>query len=307
MSEQGTDNLGEPGPDTSIDAAVAALLARDEAANDEGSDEVKQDVADEVVTPVAPEVRKYKVKVDGQDHEVDEQELINGYSFRARNTQEAQKLAEDKKAFIARDAETTEKLAKLNDILPKLEKIAQADLARYAGVDWDALKAEDPAQFTALRAEYDLDREKVDVIQRKQAETQNELQERRGREFQAFVANEFETLLEKRPEWKDEAVRTTDMKAITDYALEIGYKPEEVSNFYDHRAYLLLDKAAKYDAIMARVDKAKGRPTKTKTVAPGGRTVTTGTTEAAQTALNRVKKSGRVEDAVAALLARGGS
>lgn len=306
MSEQ-ADKVSEETPDPSIDAAVAALLARDNADTDEGSDEVKQDVDGEVETPVTPEARKHTVTVDGQDYEVDDAELKSSYSFRKRNTQEAMKLAEEKKAFAARDKEATEKLAHLNTILPKLERIAQADLARYDGVDWDALKAEDPAQFTSLRAEYDLDREKVEVIQRKQAETQNELQERRGKEFQAFVAQEFETLLEKRPEWKDEKVRTDDMKRITDYALETGYKPEEVSNFYDHRAYLLLDKASKYDAIMARVNKAKGKPPKTKTVAPGGRTVTTGTTEAAQTALNRVKKSGRVEDAVAALLARGGS
>ena len=301
MSDAAVDTP-ETGPTNEMDAAVAALLASD-ADNENGDTQDGSDTPE--LAPETPAVRKYKVKVDGEEHEVDEVELVNGYGFRAHNTRTAQQLAEEKKAFEARDREVTEKLTKLNGILPKLEELAEADLARYNGVDWDALKRDDPTTFTSLRAEYDLDREKVDVVRRKKQETQDELDGRRQKEFESYARGEYEALLVARPEWKDEAVLKTDMERIQRYATDAGYKPEEIANIYDHRAYVAFDKAARYDEIMARVDKARGKPSKVRTAAPGGRTLPATSSEAARAALAKARKTGSREDAVLALLTRG--
>jgi len=288
-----------------MDAAVAALLARDDAANDGGSDDGSQGGS----PPPNPDTpRKFKVTVDGEDREVEEAELLSGYSFRARNTQVAQKLAEDRKAFESKDREVTEKLERLTKALPEIEKLAEADVARYADVDWAALKKENPAEYASLRADYDIDRERLQTVQAERKRTEDELSERRETEFRSFAERQYETLLEKRPEWKDEKVRTKDMQAIAEYATTVGYTADEVAGIYDHRAYLLLDKALRYDALMERVNAAKnggGRP-KPKPAAPSGRTTPPGSgSERERTALGRLSKSGRMEDAVAALLARG--
>lgn len=304
MPDVAVDTPGT-GPTNEMDAAVAALLASEANADEDNGNGDTQDGGDKPgTTPDANPVRKYKVKVDGEESEVDEEELVRGYSYQAHNTRAAQKNAETARALESRDKEVTAKLEQLNRILPQLEQLADADLAQFADVDWDALKRDDPSQFASLRAEYDLAREKVDVVRRKREETHAELNGRRQQEFESYARQEYESLIAARPEWKDEAVMKRDMERITAYATSAGYRPEEIANIYDHRAYIAFDKAARYDEIMARVDEARGKPRKVRTAAPSGRTTTATGSEAARAALAKARKTGSREDAVLALLAR---
>ena len=48
-----------------------------------------------------PEVRTFKVKVDGEESEVDEQTLISGYQYAAHNTKKAQALADKERELAA--------------------------------------------------------------------------------------------------------------------------------------------------------------------------------------------------------------
>jgi len=64
---------------------------------------------------MAEEKRKYKVKVHGEEFEVDEDELIKGYQLQADYTRDKQRLEEEKKQWEAKLKESEERLKRLEE------------------------------------------------------------------------------------------------------------------------------------------------------------------------------------------------
>ena len=101
-------------------------------------------------------------------------------------------------------------------------------------------------------------------------------------------------MLELVPEWKDQRVWDKDRQSILAYGEKLGFTPDELKNATDPRAVIALDKARRYDELMAR----KPQPSK---VLRGPRVLGAGTQtpapKAHEQAARRLAKSGRVDDA----------
>ena len=67
------------------------------------------------------------------------------------------------------------------------------------------------------------------------------------------MKNEFDNMLDKIPEWKNEKVMNDERKEVINYAKSaMGYTDEEIANAVDHSAIVALRKAMKYDNLMKK-------------------------------------------------------
>jgi len=88
----------------------------DELEDDEEVEEEQTDVEEE-----APQLQKFTVKVDGQEVEVTQEELINGYSRQQDYTRKTQELSQQRKTIEQQQAELEQRDAIYSQLLPKME------------------------------------------------------------------------------------------------------------------------------------------------------------------------------------------
>ena len=122
---------------------------------------------------------------------------------------------------------------------------------------------------------------------------------------QQHLQHEAQALAKAFPHWSDAAVAKAEKAAIREYLAKTGFREDEIAHAGDHRAIVLANKARLYDELMAKgataVQKAKATPLKVEK--PGGNAEPTN--KRADEARARAARSGRAEDAAAALLAGG--
>lgn len=285
----------KPKPSTEPPATAQA----EPGASDEGEE------ADDAGNP-EDESPRYKVKVDGEEAEVPLDELLKGYSFSKHNTQTAQKLAAERKAFEAEQKEIRELTQQYRSVLPKLEEIAQKAVDEYAGVDWDAMRRDDPAAFAEHRAAYQIQQEKLASVKAEREGEDAKLQKEQLEEFNGYVAREQEALLSKVPEWKDETKRVEELGKIAEFATKsLGFTPEDLAQTFDHRVIQGLRLAYLGSQVLANAEGAKRKVSEARKSAAPGKTKDDGNpdVERLKAARARLKKSGREQDAAEAFTA----
>jgi hypothetical protein len=282
----------KPGPATEPPATAQATAE----AGTEGDDDPKAEP--KVDTP-----SRRKIKVDGEEVEVTEEELEKAYSFTAHNTRTAQKLAADRKAFETEQKEIRDLTLQYRAVLPKLEDVAQAAVNRYAGVDWDALRAEDPAAFQEHRAIYQLEQDKLKSVREEREAEETKARGEQATEFTSYVEREQAALLESVPEWRDESKRNTELAKVAEFAVkELGYTPEDVAQTFDHRAIKGLRLAYLGSQVLANAEGAKRKVSEARKSATPGAKKDDASPKVEQfgRAREKLRKSGREQDAAAA-------
>lgn len=233
---------------------------------------------------------KFTVKVDGQEVEVTREELLNGYSRSQDYTRKTQALAEQRKAFEAEAQAVQAERQQYAQVLAKLTQQLQAGVEREP--DWDALRQQDPIEYSLQWTEWQRKQMRLQAAQAEQARVaQLQAQEQQQR-LQQHLAREREALESLLPDIKDEKKAATVKAQIMEQGRKLGFKDEELAQAYDHRAILALHKAALYDAMMERAKATKPAPT--KTVEPG-RAATQSTVR--QKVKQRFAQTGSIQDA----------
>lgn len=255
--------------------ALAAFLSEDDttASVPEGEGDGEQppategeaQQADGVTEELPPsEEPKYKVKVRGEELEVPLTELLNGYS-----------RTEDYKAKTAEVAEQRRLAA--TEYADKLEHQVQAFikldpvLAQTANLDWAALARQDPATYVAVKAQYD---ERVAAIQSAMGEVQGIRQETEQRQTEAmhqYHQAEREALVSALPDLAEPAKLDSFARGIVEYLKTNGFGDEVIRDTVDHRAWLIADKARKWDELQrakTTVEAKKVAPKQQPTLKP---------------------------------------
>lgn len=271
-----------------------AQKAEDEPA-DEG-DEGESDEGEEAEDDEGEE-QAYTVRVDGQEVDVPLSELIKGYSRTADYTRKTQEVAAMRKAA---ETEAVESRALREQYAQRLEHI-DAILQEADGQEpnWEQLRAEDPIEFAAQWAEH---QRRAEVKMQVRAEQQR-VQQLRAGEQQRVLATQLDAaraeLLKAIPEWKDESKAKVERAAMKEFGKKIGFTDEELGQVADHRAVVLLRKAMKYDAMVAkRGDIKPAAKPAPKPMKPGSAATTKVTkTGDLSRAKQRLAKSGTTRDA----------
>lgn len=172
-----------------------------------------------------------------------------------------QEAAEKRKATEAeRTAYENERqryAQQLNTLVPLLQQQFQG---KWANIDWVKLARDNPAEAVALREERDAEYIKLQHALAEQHRLRTQEQETQKAQLREVAQREFESLLDKRPELKDRSALEKFHRDIRDYAVSIGYKPEEYDNNIDHRNVLILEKAMLYDKAQKAKAEAVAKP-----------------------------------------------
>jgi len=312
-----SENITPSGNESlTVDQAASSLLgmmnaeeASQEQTESHESDQVEAQAEDQYEesyeseeseeTEQEQEQPKYRVKVDGQEYEVTQDELVKGYQREADYTKKTQTLAEQRKAVEAEKVAVEQAKHLRDTYAQRLQIIEQALRSQTPSEDLEALKEVDPIGYAVKVAEKSEKEKQLYAIRAEQARIAQMQQSEQSQQLQQVVAQEAEKLVKFLPEYADpekgEQVRTN----IKKYAESIGFSSDELSKVYDSRAVLTLYKAMQYDKLMSN----KGEVTKKVGQAPkmvkAGVGKPMGSLEAEQTKRmkQQLRSSGKVSDA----------
>ena len=307
VAEETVEALEPQQPETNAYEAQAdtadATADVDYEEDDEGEDAYEADDGEEH-DEEPPEV--YTVKVDGQEVEVDLDELRNGYSRQQAYTKRSMELAEQRKAFEAEQAETRQLRDAYAQQLDQLS--AQIQQTTQQEPDWRALaETMSERDLFLAKAEFDQQREyqkQVEAERQRIAAEQSREQEQKMREHLEVQRTD---MLNRIPSWQDADTREAERREIITYAQKrIGFSEEEIANASDARAIELLYKAWQWDQLQDKAPAAKKRTRKAPKMAKAGRPKTKRevATRSRQEAKKRFENAGTVDAAVEYLMGR---
>ena len=290
--EENTD-VEEVSDETEAEAEI------EEKAEEEEEQELQED---QVEVDETEELQTYVVKVGGEEIEVTQEELINGYSRNSDYTRKTQDLSELRKDLDNKKSELdnnlsdlTRERAEYREMLPKIKAMLQNGFVEEP--NWESLKEQDQVEYLTKKQEWDehlnkiksVDAEYNRIIEQENAERQEQLKKQ--------LLDSQQKLSDLLPEWKDEKVKMEEISERTKTAESLGFTKEEVASVTDYRFILLLRDASLYNKQKTALKK---KPTQAKArtkVAKPGTSNRIKPTSAVKKAQQRVAKTGRVSDA----------
>jgi len=229
-----SDDSTDESPDVTDEIEGDDLADEPDVADEVDEDEEEPDeeiTADSDATYVVTDA-------EGNDVEVTVDDLINGYQFAASNTRTAQANAQEAREIQERAEAIEAERTQYAQGLQVLEQALKATIPPEP--DWNTLTSEQRTELLYRQRQLEqVQAEQQAVFARQQEEAEAARAERVGREQGQ--------LLEKTPEWEDDAVRAAEVSRMLEIATgHYGFTPEEVSDTDDHRSLLMLRDATRY-------------------------------------------------------------
>lgn len=253
----------------------------------EEAEEVDEDPTDEADA----EESEAMFEVDGESLSAEELKL--GYLRQSDYTKKTQAVAEQRKAF---EAQSEQAEATMNALM----SAAGADLSRFQNVDWEKAAIDNPDQYRQAKAAYEQAQSTYNLI-KAQADQFQTQQQQQTEAAQKEAAKESLTVLKTNiPNWNNDLYYK-----IGEYAQGLGVSGEEFNKVSDHRLITALWKAMQFDQAKQVTAKKKAKSSPTKTLSGSKADSTKAVeSESARKTRERLRKTGSVDDAAAALLNR---
>lgn len=310
---QSVEATADPHEAEGIDAAAAAFAAMGEEPNQESDTQTEQqaepdpepegesDTEAEQADPDAdePTDELAEVEYEGKTYKVPP-ELEKALLRQADYSRRMNEVSANEKAYTQR-LESIEGMEQAAELRAKhLAEVAQIDahLKQYEGIDWNAAKAQNPAEAALAAVELMTLQQRKEQALREAESASSKFREEQGK-LDAEKRSELAKALDKDlPGWRGEL----GVK-LTQYAESKGIPPQKLSQITDASVLVALNKARLYDELQASKPaikaKAASAPPVTKPGAPRR-------TDAKTEALARHRKSGSIDSAADAFLAMGG-
>ena len=237
----------------------------------------------------------YRVTVDGNEIEVTQDELLNGYSRQQDYTRKTQELANQRKLIEQQAQELQQRDAIYAQLLPKMEAQLKGELVNEP--DWSSLYDDDPIAYVREKQIWDEKKEKLTAVSAEQQRLQQEAYVQQQQQIAYIVQEGQQRILQIIPEWKNAEIASKEKSAIRDYGINVlGYSAQEMDAIYDYRALLGLRNAWLNSKT---VEATKKKPTQKAParVARPGSTSRKKSLAPAQRAKQVLAKTGKVQDA----------
>lgn len=265
-------------------------------------EEQSDDDDDYDVDQAEPVEDSIEVTIDGKVEKVTREEAAKGYQRQADYSRKTMELAKQRKALAAE----AQKIAAERDQYAQALSLVQQQLAAEEAPDWDRLRESDPYQYMLEKDAWRDKQERLAQVQAEQAKLQQQQMAEQQVAMHQELANQRTVLLDRIPSWKDSGTAEKEKAAIVDYAKSSGFTDEEVNNVVDARAVELLYKAWQFDQLMKDQRVKSKQVKKAPKAAKSGQPTTKRerTSRRRQQAFDKLKQSGKIDDAVALLLDR---
>ena len=281
----------------SVEPEVEDFEEQDEELVDEEELEYddEEDGEEETEVEELEEQPVYRVTVDGNEIEVTQDELLNGYSRQQDYTRKTQELANQRKTIEQQAQELQQRDAIYAQLLPKMEAQLKGELVNEP--DWDSLYNDDPIAYVREKQVWDEKKEKLTAVSAEQQRLQQEAYAQQQQQIAHVVQDGQQRILEIIPEWKNAEIASKEKSAIRDYGINVlGYSAQEMDAIYDYRALLGLRNAWLNSKT---VEATKKKPTQKAParVARPGTTSRKKSIAPAKRAKQVLAKTGKVQDA----------
>jgi cytochrome oxidase Cu insertion factor (SCO1/SenC/PrrC family) len=275
-----------------------------EASEEESDEELQAEEEDSEESEVEEEITEeeddtpglYTVKVNGEEVEVTEEELLKGYSRQQDYTKKTQELSEYRRQLDEAGQFYQEEVAKTQqarqEYINSLANAAQLNLAslqEYEKIDWERLKAEDKEEYLTKRDEYREAQSHIKNLQQTYIEENQKQAQEQQYQFNQWAQEEYNKLVKLIPAWGVPEQQKAIAGRLRNFANSKGFNDEEVKQLFDHRSILILMQA------MAWEDEQN----KAKVVKSGkGIEKSASNKVVRQKKMKRLQQSGHVNDAV---------
>lgn len=270
-----------------------------------GDSEESEESDEETIDDGEPESEAdgefYTVKVDGEEYEVNQEELIKGYQLEKNYTKNNQALLEEKASVEAMKQELAaerDKYIQFN----KQQADAQNQVLVQAQAKLEAIdRVEDPLGYVTQQLEVQ------EVAKNIEAQRQNwehaETQKRavNTEQMQKYLAEQAQELSKVIPEWTDPQKGAAIREGVATFAKTLGYSEAEINSISSARDVVVLNKARLYDEMQSKkaVVRDKRSPAKAKPIVRSKAKKSASAAKAQQTKQKRAnfKSTGKVGDA----------
>lgn len=246
------------------------------------------------------------VKVDGKTQQVTLKELKRGYSGQQYVQQGMQQAAEARKQA---EAVYSALLQERQQVAQMLQQAQQGGIPQPPQEPSKELFQTDPIGYMEQKMKYDED---VQAYQSQMAQYAQVVQQQSQAEqvaLEAYLRQQQQQLLAMEPELADPEVAGQWKEKLLAKAPEFyGYTAEEISGVMDHRALRVLADALRYRELQAgkagaqKKAQAEARKQRGKVLKPGAKRTAAPKQKALQQQKSRLKRTGRIEDAIGLLL-----
>lgn len=288
-------DLDEPEADETSDQEADEAIVENEVVDvpEDETDEDEEVETDPTEDSEAEESDEKELTFTVGDETVTVEELKLGYLRQSDYTRKTQNIATAK-----RDLET--KSAEADATMNALMSAAGADLSRFEGVNWEQVAIDTPDQYKQAKAAYEQTQSTYNYIKAQADQFQAQQQQQTEAANKEAAADSLTVLKTNIPGWNNDLYYK-----IGKYALELGVSGDEFNKVSDHRLITALWKAMQFDQAKTVTAKKKIKPSATKTLSGSKADSTKAVeTESNRVTRERLKKTGSVNDAAAALLSR---
>ena len=215
-----------------------------------------------------------KLRVSGEEKQVTLTEAISGAQYRAANDQKAQKLSEERRTFETERQYVAEEFnGRLQQVQGLGHMLEQQLLSEYNNVDWQALKAADPATFVIKQQEFSQRQHELQqagqMVGQQMLQNRQQMEQREKAERAEILAAERVAMVESVPEWSDSEVMKKDLASMVEYGQSLGFSEDDLSNVIHNRELQVLRKAYLYDRGQTFAEKKSKTPPKMQRAANG--------------------------------------
>jgi|TARA_Y100000310_G_scaffold117045_1_gene115736 hypothetical protein len=303
-SEEVTEDV-EESPEEAEESDEVEETEEEEAAD--ADDESEESEEEEVEDEEDEESTVYTVRVNGQDVEVSEDELIKGYSRQSDYTKKTQELSEYRKRLeqgaqqLQSEFAETQKARQeyVNAVTQAIE--SNFSMAKqFENVDWERLKVEDREEYLTKREDYRQVQDQIQGLQKKQEEAHAKQQQEWQHQQQRILQEEHNKMVSILPEWGEPEKQRAIARSIGEFALSRGYTQDELDQLVDHRSILVLMEAKAFADMQGKQLKARSKKVrnKPKVARSSAKAEKSSKNKAARTSqFKRLQETGHVDDA----------
>mgnify|MGYP001574293246 FL=1 len=261
----------------------------------EATEEEDEDLDEDEVE--VEERKTYRVKAGGEEKDVTLEELVSGYQKGDDYTKKSQTLAEQRKEVETQISAIQEAQRQRDEYYARLGQVNELLNNNIDNtVNLEELKENDPIQYAIKVAEQTETNKKIQLIQNEQARLAQETRQHQANQQAHFVSEQSKLLVDKVKEFSDPKKAEQIKNDIRSFGKSVGFTDNELSQVYDHRHVILLQKAMMYDKLQ------KSNPSVSKKVANAPKMSKKGNKVANMDNYTkqkkRLKSSGKLTDAV---------
>lgn len=205
----------------------------------------------------------FNAVIDGEQQQVKMQDLVKSYQLEGHVNNKSIKLENDRKEFEGtRDKAYTELANRLESANQLLELATQSLTSEFQGIDWESLRMSDPAEWAALRQQFQERAQQIEqaksLVGQNKGQLTEEQQQQEMQQRQQFMEQEINKMIADNPSWTDQNVMAKEVGEIGTFLnSEYGFSPEEVAGVMDSRLMRLVQDARNFRSGKQAAQKKK--------------------------------------------------